>query len=70
MAKNHFNINDTYIYDNLNTGEYAFIAYDNYNNSWFIRKTYNDIIQYYYLINENDHLFNLFIKGYNRKYNI
>ena len=55
--------------NNLNMGEYSLIARDSDDNSWFVRKTYSNQLQYYYLgIDDNYNLFILFIKGYNKRY--
>ena len=55
--------------NNLNMGEYSLIARDIDDNSWFVRKTYSNQLQYYYLgIEDNYNLFILFIKGYNKRY--
>jgi hypothetical protein len=56
--------------NNLNMGEYSLIAKDINDNSWYVRKTYSNQLQYYYLGNEDNYnLFLLFIKGYNKRYN-
>ena len=57
--------------NNLNMGEYSLIARDIDDNSWYVRKTYSNQLQYYYLgIEDNYNLFILFIKGYNKRYNL
>lgn len=56
--------------NHLNVGEYAFIAYDiNNNNSWYVRKTHDHLLQYYYLTEEDDYYyFRLFINGCYERY--
>jgi len=65
---NNINMYDYFINkNNLDVGEYAFIAYDTYN-KWYVRKTFDNIIQYYQLKINDYILFELFIDGYQERY--
>lgn len=54
------------INNNLNEGNYALIAYSGNNDLWYVRKTYDGILQYFNWMPYDDdgYIFSLFIKGY------
>jgi hypothetical protein len=59
------------INDNFINGEYALVAYSDDNNMWFVRKTYDGLIQYYNFTYDDsfqtNDLFDYFIRGYKEK---
>ena len=57
--------------NNLNNGEFALVALSGDNDFWVARKTYNDLIQYYNLTNEDKttsiDFFGLFTRDYKQR---
>jgi hypothetical protein len=79
LKNNILNINgqniDMYNYlvinDNLKPGEFSLVASAGQYNTWYVRKTNNNLLQFYHFDNEDnftqDGLFHYFIAGYKQR---
>ena len=60
--------------DNLKEGEFSLVALSGDHNLWFARKTYNNLIQYFYFTVDNSYyqeeLFDRFIQDYKQRLTI
>ena len=59
------------INDNLKPGEFSVVASAGLYDTWYVRKTYNGLLQFYHFDNEDQFtqngLFNYFIAGYKQR---
>jgi hypothetical protein len=59
------------INDNLKPGEFSLVASSNQTDTWYVRKTYNNLLQFYHFDEEDNFtqqgLFHYFIVGYKQK---
>ena len=62
------------INNNLKPGEFCLIASSNQYDTWYVRKIYNDLLQYYHFNDEDNFtqrgLFHYFVIGYKQKLSV